>query len=255
MVAPECISWIACSKSSSCPPSTESVTREARSFQRSMRTLKNFATLSIGNFPSWYHWIIFGINCSLSTMGNQHFSVQAYLFGEAVPFHTPHQKHPCLWSICVSRLSVPRSGRNCKQYTLICVPTCTLNENSGGATPRKISFPRRAVNWSPASSRTGTPVVSITIVAPSPPVSFLTCSTMSRSAEEVSRQSVAPNVFASSNLDLTRSTPMTFVQPIIFAACYESKCSACHHACESTGLLTITAARPTPPNPSTTRLS
>ena len=114
MVAPEYISWRACSKSSSCTPSSESETGEAGSSQRCMRTLKNFATLSIGNFPSWYHWIISGMNCALSTMRSHHSSVHAYLFGEAVPFHTPHQKHPCLWSIRVSRFSVPGSWKKCK---------------------------------------------------------------------------------------------------------------------------------------------
>src|SRR5579859_5957084 len=83
----------------------------------------------------------------------------------------------------------------------------------------KINFPRLAVNSSPASIKAGTPVVSMTILEPSPPVSFLTSSTILRSAEDVSRQSVAPSVFASSSLDLTRSTPMTFWHPTIFAAC------------------------------------
>jgi hypothetical protein len=83
----------------------------------------------------------------------------------------------------------------------------------------KISFPRLAVNSSPASIKAGTPVVSMTMFEPSPPVSFLTSSTISKSADDVSRQSVAPSVFASSSLDLTRSIPMTFWHPIIFAAC------------------------------------
>jgi len=83
----------------------------------------------------------------------------------------------------------------------------------------KINFPRLAVTSSPASIKAGTPVVSMTMLEPSPPVSFLTSSTILRSAEDVSRQSVAPSVFASSSLDLTRSMPMIFRHPTIFAAC------------------------------------
>src|SRR5256885_11139775 len=66
--------------------------------------------------------------------------------------------------------------------------------------------------------REGAPVVSITMVAPSPSVSFLTSWMMLKAAGDVSRPSVAPRVLAMSSLDLTRSMAIILAQPVKFAA-------------------------------------
>jgi hypothetical protein len=92
-----------------------------------------------------------------------------------VPWLGRHHLHNCPESVCRSSKSeLQDSLPDTEVLTPIILLTSTGSIVVGGGIPMKKNWPLRAVNCTPSSISFGTPVVSMVMLVPSPPVAPLT---------------------------------------------------------------------------------